>query len=43
MLPFELSYYFSLDDYVNDMSHYNLEELLSAWLVIMLAENLGDV
>ena len=43
VLLFEISYYCSLPDYVINMSHYNLYELLSAWLVTMLAENLGDV
>ena len=43
LLLFEIFYYCSLADYVIDMSHYNLLELLLAWLVIMLAGNLGAV
>ena len=43
VLLFDISYYCSLADYVIDMNHYNLQELLSTWLVIMLAENLGAV
>ena len=43
VLPYVISYYCSLADYAIDTSHYNIYELLLAWLVIMLAENLGVV